>query len=48
VPLGERAAGKAVIAAIEEVLVDDSRRTRDLGGSATTSVCGQAIADAVR
>ncbi|WP_020494657.1 tartrate dehydrogenase [Sciscionella marina] len=46
--LGRREAGAAVLRAIEEVLADPALRTPDLGGAASTEVCGQAIADAVR
>ncbi|WP_031469127.1 tartrate dehydrogenase [Sciscionella sediminilitoris] len=46
--LGQREAGAAVLRAIEEVLADPALRTPDLGGGASTEVCGQAIADAVR
>ena len=42
--LGERAAGKQIVAAMERVLLDDRRRTRDLGGSASTIDCGKAVA----
>ena len=46
--LGEREAAAAVLRAIEAVLGDDQApRTRDIGGSASTSDVGQAIADAV-
>jgi tartrate dehydrogenase/decarboxylase / D-malate dehydrogenase len=47
--LGEAAAGTAVMTAIERVLSEpDGVRTPDLGGRATTSELGAAIADAVR
>ncbi|MGA9411920.1 MAG: tartrate dehydrogenase [Roseobacter sp.] len=45
--LGQPDAAKAIIAAIELVLADDTKRTRDLGGAADTTTCGQAVADAV-
>ncbi len=41
--LGERAAHDAIVQAIEQVLVDGPR-TRDLGGSASTTELGEAIA----
>jgi tartrate dehydrogenase/decarboxylase / D-malate dehydrogenase len=41
--LGERAAHDAIVAAIEKVLVQGPR-TRDLGGTASTTEMGQAIA----
>jgi len=44
--LGHKAAGDAVVRAIERVLVDGPR-TRDMGGTATTVEVGKAIADAV-
>jgi tartrate dehydrogenase/decarboxylase/D-malate dehydrogenase len=44
--LGEHAAGAAVVAAIEDVLVDESAaKTPDLGGIATTVHLGTAIAE---
>lgn len=46
--LGERAAGAAVLRAIEDVLGDGTRLTPDLGGNGTTSELGTAVADAVR
>jgi tartrate dehydrogenase/decarboxylase/D-malate dehydrogenase len=45
--LGERAAADAIVAAIETVLADPKRRTRDLQGEADTVTCGKAIADAL-
>ena len=42
--LGEGAAGKQIVAAMERVLLDERRRTRDLGGSAGTLDCGKAVA----
>ena len=41
--LGERAAHDAIVKAIERVLVEGPR-TRDLGGTASTTEMGQAIA----
>lgn len=41
--LGERKAGAAVLSAIETALKHPAHRTRDLGGTATTQVCGRAI-----
>ena len=46
--LGEHRAAAAVVRAIEEVLAQPGYRTRDLGGAASTSDCGKAIADALR
>ncbi len=46
--LGHKAAGDAVVAAIERVLADtNAPRTPDLGGRATTADLGRAIADAL-
>jgi len=45
--LGELDAADAIVAAIEAVLPDASLRTRDLGGHASTQICGTAIARAV-
>jgi tartrate dehydrogenase/decarboxylase / D-malate dehydrogenase len=46
--LGEAAAGKAIVAAIEKVLGDPSGpRTRDMGGTANTKDLGDAIVDAI-
>jgi tartrate dehydrogenase/decarboxylase/D-malate dehydrogenase len=45
--LGEPEAAKAIVAAIERVLQDPKLRTRDLGGSADTTTCGKAVADAL-
>ena len=45
--LGARDAGAAIVSAIETVLADEKRRTRDLGGQANTVECGQAIADVI-
>jgi len=41
--LGERAAHDAILRAIEQVLIEGPR-TRDLGGNASTTEMGQAIA----
>src|SRR5579871_258530 len=41
--LGEQKAGKAIVGAMERVLLDERRRTRDLGGSANTTDCGKAV-----
>ena len=47
--LGEHAAAKTVMSAIERVLSDGTGpRTPDLGGNASTTQLGTAIADAVR
>ncbi len=45
--LGYPEAGSAILAAIETVLPTRNLRTRDLGGTADTSSCGKAIADAL-
>ncbi|MEI8145099.1 MAG: isocitrate/isopropylmalate family dehydrogenase, partial [Alphaproteobacteria bacterium] len=45
--LGEPEAAAAIVRAIEDVLAKADYRTRDLGGSADTTGCGQAIADAL-
>ena len=45
--LGETEAAKAIVAAIENVLVEPKLRTRDLKGAADTVACGKAIADAL-
>ena len=41
--VGEAQAAEAVMAAIEETVADPARRTRDLGGSATTAEAGAAV-----
>jgi tartrate dehydrogenase/decarboxylase/D-malate dehydrogenase len=45
--LGEAAAAAELETAIESVLVDPKARTRDLGGSADTRGCGEAILKAL-
>ncbi len=46
--LGHKAAGDAIVAAIERVLADaGAPRTPDLGGKATTTDLGRAIVDAL-
>jgi len=45
--LGEVEAGAAVVKAIEATLVDKSKCTRDVGGTAGTADAGRAIADAL-
>jgi tartrate dehydrogenase/decarboxylase/D-malate dehydrogenase len=45
--LGEPRAAQAIVRAIETVLADPAIRTRDLGGSADTAACGQAVLDAL-
>ena len=45
--LGEAAAGRAVVDAIERVLAVKTLRTRDLGGTASTLECGKAVAQAI-
>jgi tartrate dehydrogenase/decarboxylase/D-malate dehydrogenase len=42
---GEAAAGAAIVSAIETVLAEEKLRTADLGGRATTEICGKAVAD---
>ena len=46
--LGEAEAGRAIVRAIETVLVEPRSRTKDLGGAADTTGCGSAVAAAVR
>ena len=46
--LGALEAGEAILAAIEIALGDEALRTADLGGTATTICCGEAIANLVR
>ncbi|WAJ30627.1 tartrate dehydrogenase [Antarcticirhabdus aurantiaca] len=45
--LGETEAAAGIVAAIETVLAEPSLRTRDLGGRASTSECGRAVAEAL-
>jgi tartrate dehydrogenase/decarboxylase/D-malate dehydrogenase len=45
--LGHEEAGRAVVAAIERVIEDGSVITPDLGGAASTSDVGTAIADLI-
>ena len=45
--LGASDASAAIVSAIETVLSDEKRRTRDLGGQANTVECGEAIADVI-
>jgi tartrate dehydrogenase/decarboxylase/D-malate dehydrogenase len=45
--LGEPAAGRAILAAIETMLRDCGPRTRDMGGQAGTEDVGRALADIV-
>ena len=45
--LGEEDAAAAIVRAIEAVLTELGLRTADLGGKATTEICGRAIADAI-
>jgi tartrate dehydrogenase/decarboxylase/D-malate dehydrogenase len=44
---GEVTAGAAIVSAIETVLSETALRTPDLGGNASTQLCGKAIADAL-
>jgi tartrate dehydrogenase/decarboxylase/D-malate dehydrogenase len=46
--LGEREAGAAIVAAIERLTSAGTTLTRDLGGTASTSDVGQAIAAYVK
>ncbi len=45
--LGEKAAGQAIVAAIEALLREGGPRTRDMGGQAGTEEVGTALAQAV-
>ena len=45
--LGECEASAAIVRAIEAVLATAAGRTRDLGGTASTTECGQAVAGAI-
>ena len=45
--LGEHDAAKAIETAIERVLVEPALRTRDMGGTASTTVLGKAVAEAL-
>ena len=45
--LGESRAGQALERAMEEVLQDDQARTKDLGGSADTKTCAEAMIGAI-
>jgi len=45
--LGEAAAAAAIVSAIETLLRDGGPRTRDMGGQASTSEVGQALAEIV-
>jgi len=45
--LGHKNASDNIVKAIEEVLEKEEYRTGDLGGKASTSSCGSAIADAI-
>ncbi len=45
--LGHKQAATAILDAVETSLAEPLTRTRDLGGSATTSSCGKAIANAL-
>jgi len=45
--LGHQDAAAAIVSAIETVLADEKWRTPDLGGTADTTTCGTAIADAL-
>ena len=46
--LGEFEAGAAILKAIETTLTDKSLCTRDVGGTASTSVAGKAVVDSLR
>jgi tartrate dehydrogenase/decarboxylase/D-malate dehydrogenase len=45
--LGAADAAAAIVAAIERVLASGENLTRDMGGTASTTALGEAIADAV-
>jgi hypothetical protein len=45
--LGHREAADAIVRVIEDVLANETLRTRDLGGKADTATFGKAIADAI-
>jgi tartrate dehydrogenase/decarboxylase/D-malate dehydrogenase len=45
--LGEKPAAAAIVTAIERTLGERTLRTRDLGGTADTGVCGRAVAEMV-
>jgi len=45
--LGEKAAGQAIVGAIERLLREGGPRTRDMGGQASTADVGTALAQAV-
>ncbi|MCQ0971122.1 tartrate dehydrogenase [Paracoccus sp. TK19116] len=45
--LGHADAAKAIVTAIETVLQDEATRTGDLGGTADTVTCGNAVRDAL-
>jgi tartrate dehydrogenase/decarboxylase/D-malate dehydrogenase len=45
--LGEPDAAKAIVNAIERVLMEPNLRTGDLGGSANTKSCGEAVASMI-
>jgi tartrate dehydrogenase/decarboxylase / D-malate dehydrogenase len=45
--LGEKAASADIVQAIERVLAEPALRTRDLGGKADTTMCGDAIVQAM-
>jgi len=44
---GEQQAADAVVRAIEGTLSEDVLRTRDLGGTADTEICGKAVAERI-
>jgi tartrate dehydrogenase/decarboxylase/D-malate dehydrogenase len=45
--LGEKAAAADILQAIEHVLAEPRLRTRDLGGTADTKACGDAVVRAI-
>jgi tartrate dehydrogenase/decarboxylase/D-malate dehydrogenase len=45
--LGEKDAASSILTAIEHVLAERRLRTRDLGGSADTEICGKAVSAAI-
>jgi tartrate dehydrogenase/decarboxylase/D-malate dehydrogenase len=43
--LGEEQAADAIVSAIERTLGERTLRTRDVGGNADTTACGNAVAE---
>jgi tartrate dehydrogenase/decarboxylase/D-malate dehydrogenase len=46
--LGQKAAGEAIVTAIERVIEEGAALTPDMGGKASTRELGEAIADHVK